>query len=815
MVNSRRSRRGAVAALSVALAAGGLACGQATVCAQTAVMALDLPAQPLDQALNALAARTGLQVIFPTALAEGRRAPALRGSYSAPQALDRLLQGSGLEARMTGPNRYAVVRRGEDAGGDAQVLQPVVVRGALDPTTEGTGSYAAQASNTSTRLNLSVRETPQSVSVITRQRMDDQGLTQLADVVDNTPGLVMNTSGNRGSDTSPIYARGFQVENYQVDGVNQVYSNYKGIFQTADMAPYDRVEVIRGANGLMSGVGAPGATINLIRKRPTREFQARASVETGSWDLYRTEVDLSSPLNEAGTVRGRLVAAWQKNGSYLERLQERGKTLYGIVEADLGTDTLATLGFLFQNQDATGHSRGGLPMFYADGGRTDWDRSKSAAADWAYSRRHNQTWFASLEHRFDNDWKVKGTLEHSVYRYDEVLGYALGGYPDRATGAGVNLWAGRWAGKPVQNSLDVYATGPFTLLGRKHDLVVGATVSRTRDETSPYGLWFRTLPGWSADIDNLYTWNGRTPDAPVNPATGDIVNRENLTSAYATARFKPTDRLSLIIGGRVTSWENIKDTYSYNGKASHLDRHESDKFTPYAGIVYDLSDEWSVYASYTDIFKPQNSQDSGGNYLDPLLGRSYEVGTKGELLDGGLNVSAALFRVQQDNFAVAIPGVKAPDGSQAYEAVSGTTTRGIDLEAAGEVLPNWQVSASFTRALAQDRDRVTLNTNVPQNTAKLFTTYRWPGIGHGLTVGGGVRWQSRAYTKLKEPKGKERVIEQDAYAVVDLMARYQISRDVSARLNVYNVFDTYYHSDSGSTYYGAPRSFRLGLDMRF
>ncbi len=211
MVNSRRSRRGAVAALSVALAAGGLACGQATVCAQTAVMALDLPAQPLDQALNALAARTGLQVIFPTALAEGRRAPALRGSYSAPQALDRLLQGSGLEARMTGPNRYAVVRRGEDAGGDAQVLQPVVVRGALDPTTEGTGSYAAQASNTSTRLNLSVRETPQSVSVITRQRMDDQGLTQLADVVDNTPGLVMNTSGNRGSDTSPIYARGFQV----------------------------------------------------------------------------------------------------------------------------------------------------------------------------------------------------------------------------------------------------------------------------------------------------------------------------------------------------------------------------------------------------------------------------------------------------------------------------------------------------------------------------------------------------------------------------------------------------------------------------
>lgn len=815
MKTSGRSRRGAVATISAALAAGSLA-WVAGAWAQAAVQGLDLPAQPLDQALNALAAQTGLQVVFPTALAETRRAPALQGSYSAPDALSRLLQGSGLEARQTGSNRYTVVRQGDAAADDAQVLQPVVVRGALDPTTEGTGSYAAQASNSSTRLNLSIRETPQSVSVITRQRMDDQGLTSLADVVDNTPGLVMNTSGNRGSDTSPIYARGFQVENYQVDGVNQVYSNYKGIFQSADMAPYDRVEVIRGANGLMSGVGAPGATINLIRKRPTREFQARAGIETGSWDLYRTEADLSSPLNEAGTVRGRLVAAWQKNGSYLERLQEHSKTLYGIVEADLGPGTLATLGFLFQNQDATGHSRGGLPMFYTDGGRTDWDRSKSAAAEWAYSRRHNQTWFASLEHRFDNHWKVKGTLEHSVYRYDEVLGYALSGSPDRATGAGVGLWAGRWAGKPVQNSLDVYATGPFTLLGREHELVVGATASRTRDETSPYSLWFKTLPGWSQAIDNIYTWNGQTPSDPVNPATGEIVNRENLSSAYTTARFKPTDRLSLIIGGRITSWENIKDTSYYNGTPSvHLDRHESDKFTPYAGIVYDLNEEWSVYASYTDIFKPQNSQGPDGEYLDPLLGRSYEVGAKGELLNGGLNVSAALFRVQQDNFAVSLPGVKAPDGSQAYEAVSGTTTRGIDLEASGEVLPNWQVAASFTRSLAQDRDGLTLNTNVPQNTAKLFTSYRWPGIGHGLTVGGGVRWQSRAYTQLKDPLGAQRVIEQDAYAVVDLMARYQISRDVSARLNVYNVFDTYYHPDPGSTYYGAPRAFRLGLDMRF
>ncbi len=813
MAISGRPRRRAVAVLSAALVAGGLACA-AGAWAQAAVTGLDLPAQPLDRSLNALAARTGLQLVFPTALAEARQAPALHGDYSAPEALDRLLQGSGLEARMTGPNRYTIVRQGDGAAGDAQVLQPVLVRGALDPTTEGSGSYAARASNTSTRLNLSIRETPQSVSVITRQRMDDQGLTQLADVVDNTPGLVMPASGNRGSDSSPVYARGFRVENYQIDGVNLVNSGYNGIFQTADMAAYDRVEVIRGANGLMSGVGAPGATINLIRKRPTREFQGRASVDTGSWDLYRTEADLSAPLNEAGTVRGRLVAAWQKNGSYLERLEERGKTLYGILEADLGPGTLATLGFLYQNQDATGHARGGLPLFYTDGGLTDWDRSKSSAAEWAYSRRHNQSWFASLEHRFDSGWRIKGSLDHSSYHYDEVLGYAVGGSVDRATGSGAVMYAGRWAGKPVQNSLDVYATGPFTLGGREHELVVGTTVSRTRNETAPYQSPDGT--GWFAPVlDNIYTWDGRTPAEPFNPEVGDIVNRENLTSAYATARFKPADRLSLIVGARVTSWENIKDTHYDDGRETHLDRHESDKLTPYVGLVYDLNDEWSAYASYTDIFKPQNNQDASGNYLDPLLGRSYEVGAKGELLNGALNVAAALFRAQQDNLAVALPGVTTPNGSQAYEAVSGTTTRGFDLEVSGEVLPDWQVAAGFTRALSQDRDGATLNTNVPQNTFKLFTSYRWPGIGRGLTVGGGVRWQSRAYTERTDPLGAQRLVEQGAYAVVDLMARYQLSRNVSARLNVYNAFDQYYHPDPGSTYYGAPRSFRLGLDMRF
>ncbi len=692
-------------------------------------------------------------------------------------------------------------------------LTPVTVTGSdLGATTEGTGSFTTGSANTALRLNLSPRETPQSVSVMTRQRMDDQGLTQLSDVVLQTPGLTMTASGNLGSDSSSFYARGFPVENYQIDGVGQVYSGYSSLFQTDDMAIYDRVEVVRGATGLMNGVGEPSATINLIRKRPTAEFQASARVEAGSWNYYRAEADVSSRLNESGTVRGRLVAAWQDNDSYIDRLEERKKILYGIVEADLTPSTLATAGFTLQHHDANDHARSGRPAFYSDGTRTNWARSDSAAAEWAYSKRHNQTMFASLEHSFDNDWKVKGTVSRATSDYDEVLGYAAGGAPVRETGAGVSLWAGRWAGKPTQHSVDLYATGPFDWFGRKHELVLGASATRTKQDASVYGLW--GFPGWSGAIPNIFDWDGRVPTEPENPPKGESSVTETINSAYTAVRFKPTDALSIILGSRITSWRNESSDLSYEtGTTTFDNRSANDQITPYAGIVYDFSEHWSGYASYTNIFKPQSNQDVSGNYLDPLLGNNYEVGAKAAFFENRLNLSAAVYRVQQDNLAVLIPETFAPDGSGAYQAVSGTSTRGFEMEMAGELAPNWQAAVSFGRSLTEDRNGDPLNTQVPQNNFKLFTSYRFPDVGHGLTVGGGLRWQSETYSDGLGPN-KARFT-QASYAVVDLMANYAITPKIAATLNIYNLFDKSYFTNTGSAYYGAPRSVRVGLAMRY
>ncbi len=780
--------------------------------------AYDIGAGSLDQVLGRFGREAGVLVAIDPELTQGLRSEGLRGTYTVAEALAKLLSGQQLEA-VSGPSGgYRLRKRSAPsaalapAGGPMLAEVKVTASGPGDGITEGSGSYTSDASSTATRLGISLRETPQSVSVMTRQQMDDQGLNALTDVIAQTPGITLNQGGNLGSDSSSVYARGFAVENFQIDGVLQLNSGFSGLFQTSDMAIYDRVEVVRGATGLMNGIGSPGATINLVRKRPTRDFQASASVEGGSWDYRRFGVDVSSPFNEAGTVRGRVVAAYQENNGSVERLHERREIVYGVVEADLTPSTLATLGFSLQSFDVQGHARSGLPLYFADGTRTDWARSKSSAADWAYSYRRNQSLFASLEHRFDNAWRVKGTVSQDTYGYDEVFGYANSGFPDRSTGAGLALWGGRWSGKPDQTSVDLYATGPFGLLGREHEMVFGATFARTSYDSATYQLW--RPDGWNGSIANIYTWDGRTPGIAANPPVGRYNYAEQTTAAYATARLRPTDALSVLLGARITNWStDTRDSVNSTGATTVDNRSANGKVTPYVGVVYDLSRHWSAYASYTSIFKPQNNRTLSGSFIDPVVGNGYEVGGKGAFFNNQLNVSGALYWVKQDNLAVAIPGAFAPDGSQAYYGASGAKTRGFELEAAGQLARDWQATVSFSRNLSQDKDGIALNTNIPQNTFKLFTTYRIAAVGNGLTVGGGLRWQSQIYSDNTGPLSARST--QGSYSVADLMARYPITKKISATLNIYNLFDKRYYTSSNSAFYGTPRSFRLGLNVSY
>ncbi len=780
-----------------------------------------IPAGSLTTVLNYFGREAGILLSFSTELTNGFQSEGLSGSYTVQGGLVALLTGSGLEAVRAVDGSYTLRKlpmAAPQSPGGALTLPAMTVTASniADPTTEDTGSYTTGSTNTSTRLPLTLRETPQSVSVITRQRMDDQGLNQLADVVNQTAGMVFQSGGSSQSDSATFYARGFAVDNYQIDGVPQIYNNYNRIFQTNDMAIYDRVEIVRGANGLMNSVGAPGASINLIRKRPTDAFRAAARFEGGNWGYRRAEGDVSMPLLPSGSVRGRLVGVLNTSDSYIDREEQKRSLLYGIIEADLTPATLATAGFMFQEQDQTANARGALPALYSDGTRTAWSRSDAAAANWAYSKRSGEMVFITLDHRFNEDWLARVSWNRTVTKYDEVLGYALSGYPDRVTGEGVELWAGRWKGKPTQNTLDIYTMGSFSLLGRKHDLIAGTLLSFTTDHTPSYRLWY--FDDWDRSISNIFTWDGNIPTAPPSNKipNGEWNQDERVISGYATGRFRLLDSLSLIGGARITSWKFKRFAENYDtGNVTRINTNQDPEIIPFAGITYDFLENWSAYASYTSIFKPQTLRSESGAFVDPLLGNSYEAGIKAAFFDNRLNLHGAVYRIQQDNFAVALPNnVLAPDGSTAYRTVSGTRTDGFEMELAGMLTRNWQASMGFAHNTTEDRNKVRLNAFVPRNIFKLFSTYRFPAIAEGLVIGGGVRWQDRIYRDIQRPAGVVQV-SQGGYAVVDLMARLEITRMIALSANLYNLFDEKYYQTAPPSYYGAPRNIRIALNIRF
>ena len=273
----------------------------------SAAMPISVPAQPLGTALNELARQARLQLMVHPDLVAGKQAPAVAGNLTPRQALDRVLQGSGLVAELQGAE--VIVKKAPTADPrDVATLSTVTVTAQSDASgvTEGTGAYTTHKVRTATKMDLSIRETPQSVSVVTQQQMRDANMQSLDDVTDALPGV---TYSKLGTERSYFYSRGFQITDLQIDGMStsMAESFSADAMSLNNMAIYDRVEVVRGANGLLQGSGNPSAVINLVRKRPTREFQMSAELGAGSWADYRAQLDVSGPLNAAGSVRGRAV----------------------------------------------------------------------------------------------------------------------------------------------------------------------------------------------------------------------------------------------------------------------------------------------------------------------------------------------------------------------------------------------------------------------------------------------------------------------------------------------------------------------------
>lgn len=681
------------------------------------------------------------------------------------------------------------------ATSDATATLPTVsvdAQSDTDAPTEVSGEYTVRRSSSATGLALSPRETPQSVSTVTRARMDDFGLTNLNDVLATTTGVVVEKIE---TDRSYYTSRGFDITNFQVDGTTLPYNSTDSL-SDIDTAIYDRVDIVRGASGLLSPTGNPSATVNFISKRPTAEFQTSGAITFGSWGDKRLDLDVSGPLNEAGTVRGRVVLAREKTDSYLDRYSHDKTVFYGIVEADLGADTTLALSYSRQDNKANSPMWGALPLYYSNGTATDYDSSTSTAADWAYWNTHTQSARAELTHHFGGDWKGRLALTEREQRSDSKLLY-LYGTPDASTGLGLYTYPASFASDMKQTILNAEASGSVQLAGHKQELSVGAMISRAHTTSvSDYGDIGSEL---SVALDD---WDGSFPTAfDSSQAGSDYTDRQ--ASVYAAVRSHLSDAASAIVGASFTHADSSGSDYGVAHNAS------DSALNPYVGLVYDIDRNLSAYGSYTRIFNPQSEKtDAAGATLAPVTGWNQEIGLKGDWLDKTLQASVAVFRTRQNNLAEQT----GMDGTRYVYAGTNVRSRGIEGEISGRLRPGWQASIGYTVLSIVDADGEAARTYTPRQLLRASTTYRLPFM-EKVRVGMNVAWQSHTWID----QGSGVTTTQKAYALVDLMTSYDISKSLTATLRLNNVGNVKYLSSLyiSQSYYGAPRNGSVSLSWKY
>lgn len=700
--------------------------------------------------------------------------------------------------------------------------------------------YTVESTRSSTGLDLTPRQTPQSVTSITRQQMDDRDIHTIEQALDTTPGV--STSKSEVGGRTDFRARGYSISNWKVDGLQfQGGSDFSGGGNALNMDLYERIDIVRGANGLLGGTGDPSATVNLIRKAPTRTFGGSAYATYGSWDKRRLGADLNLPLSEDGRLRSRFVMTQQDANSFRDNQSERSRAALANFEFDLDDATTLGAGYQYEYNKVVGGGWGAnIPIWYRDGSKTDLPRSTNLVPSWSFGEYTTRTAFGSLAHRFDNDWALDLKVAQSTAEVLNHRGLAkvnsagrgsYGGYWDQ-DGSGAVLNGLHSSSDTTQQSAQIDLSGPFQLFGRTHQAMVGYNDSRTVAWSPEYtctmlgadritapsvGCQFRANNGlpvtdWHNGVDSDY-------DMLASRTGRHSKTTTRLQGMYAATRLSITDPLSVIVGVRTTDYSAT--TNNVSGVRSN--QQNSGIVTPYLGAVYDLNDTYSLYASYTDIFNPQTAETESGTKVEPIRGKSYETGIKGEWLDGRLNASAAYFRTKQQNKAVLDDGLTTPTGGDAYKAGTGQETDGIDLEIAGALTPNWNLYAGYTYLHFRRVDSD--GRSDPSHLFKASTTYRLSGPLDRLTVGAGVKAQSNIRA-ISSPAGQPvngvsagaTDVNWSGYAIWNAMAKYQVTDDTSVSLNVDNLFDKHYYTQYGfyaGAIYGDPRNVAVTVSTAF
>ena len=646
-----------------------------------------------------------------------------------------------------------------------------------------------------TNLPLTIKETPQTISTIDQQAMRDFAASGTNDALRLGTGLTVDAWETSRTSYS---SRGFDIMLTQVDGLGMT-NDWGLVVGQQDTALFDRIELIRGANGLLTGVGNASGTINYVRKRPINHDGGEFTVRAGSHELLRATLDYNKVLTDSGSWAARFVVAHEDADSYLRALQDRRTSAYGVVEGQVGSAGVLTAGFSYMESLQRSPMWGSLTLVLANGTQAEFDASASTSQDWTRWELSAVNAFVEYAHTFADDWEASLTYNHRSGDSATKLFYAY-----TFTGAlnndftGLYGWPYRSEGDSSANLVEASLTGRFEAFDRTHEVITGLSFSRQDSYTDAYTI--ASSP--SAELP-AFPYAG---DVYAEPVWGDTYvgsdGDQTLVRFYAASRLALSDQLKAIAGLNAIKLQ--RDGTSIYGGGVNLDNETTEKVSPYAGFTVDLTSNILAYASYSDIFQAQDQRDINGAFLAPMKGVNFEIGLKAEWLNRRLLTTVAAFDAQQKGLATEA-GFD-PVAQRSYYEPRDVTSRGFELEATGLVGERTRLTAGFTHMDLTGPDGNDIYEWIPRTIVSLRADTRLPSLPQ-LRLGAGLRWQSDI--------SKNGGARQGAYLLANAFAAYELSPVATIRFNVDNLTDEkILRTVQYGAIYNAPRQFSIAFDYK-
>jgi len=809
-----------VALLSSALGVAALAClAQA---AETGAASLshsyNIPGGALSDVLNRFAREAGITLSMTPAQLQGRQSAGLKGEYSTDQALGQLLNGSGLEALSQDGSSY-VLRALPETG--ALALPTTDIKGfALGNALGSMEGYNATHSQIATKTSTALLETSQSVSVVTREQMDDQGSQTVSQTMRYTPGVLTNPYGATHR-YDYVAMRGFNdgsVDNIYLDGLKSMGDS--GTYSTMQVDPYflERVDILKGPSSVLYGRSSPGGLVALTSKKPLFEPYHQIQATVGTQGQRGMGFDFSGPVDDDKRIAYRLTGLADRSDTQFDHNKEKRYALAPTLSIDFTDDTSLTLQAYLQH-DPDGGYHSGMPadgaLHQRNGQRISENFFEGEPGIDRYER-DQQSFGYQFEHRFNDVFTARQNFRYldSKVKLDQVYGYG-------------------WT-TPTSNELNRYYTGgdeklhafivdnmlqaEFLTGATKHTVLMGADYQRRK-----------TVVDWTsgsvAPINAFDPVYGNSAITYYDPLS--YLRRLEQTGVYLQDLIE-MDKWRFSLGLR-QDWVETSDENRLAETSRPVGTEINDKrtkLTGRAGALYLFDNGLAPYISYSESFNPNSYADSAGNPLAPTDGTQWELGLKYQPPGTDDLYTASLFRIDQENLATKLPQ------ENFYRAVGAVRSQGLELEAHLQLNDNLKVLGSYTftdieysksmistLSTATDiiENKGNSPTQAPRHMASLWADYKFDsGTLDGLRLGGGVRYVGYSWADA------ENTMKVPSYTLFDASIGYDLGKvglkGVDVRLNANNLTNESYIASCASLsfcYMGEERNVAATVSYQF